>query len=285
MKPTTFVAVSVAALTAFASGAHAAHAERVADPSRQTAPQQSSVRQGAVAEFPQLLRLTLDDGAESSGVVLTRLVNTGVAPVQTVVVADAGGEALRVPRGDGRWAARLPRYSRQADPPRAVIRVLGAVADPFDPGTRAFRFGAAWNLDEVSQGTDADNGDNLMQRGLSGDAGQFKLELDNRVPACTVQGDDGAVTVTAGRVEAGQWYGARCYRDGMELTLHVYKWTPEGLVTVDSTTKRGPIGSVSFPSHIPVSIGGKLDQSGDPVSASGDQFNGMVDNIVFDTVG
>jgi hypothetical protein len=51
-----------------------------------------------------------------------------------------------------------------------------------------FRFGAAFRLDAVSQGSRADNGDNLVQRGLSGDPAQYKLQLDGRVPACRVQG-------------------------------------------------------------------------------------------------
>jgi hypothetical protein len=222
----------------------------------------------------------------TAGDLLSWLPNSGVAPVAAVVVASDGGRAVRVAREGGGWAARLPTFAAQESPPRAVIRVDGAAAtDWFNPQWRDFRFGAAFNLDEVSQGSQSDDGDNLVQRGLYGDGAQFKLQIDDREPTCSVTGDEGAVVAKADRVEAGQWYRARCVREGDEVTIRVTKLTADGAFDVESATARGTIGSVDFDANVPLSVGGKLDASGDLVRSSGDQFNGVVDNVYYDSAG
>jgi hypothetical protein len=59
-----------------------------------------------------------------------------------------------------------------------------AVAAALDPGDRDFEFGASFRLDEESSGSEADGGDNLLQRGTFASPGQLKLQLDHRVPSC-----------------------------------------------------------------------------------------------------
>jgi hypothetical protein len=227
-------------------------------------------------------------GGESAaaGDALSWLPNTGLAPVSAVVVASDGGRAVRVSRDGGSWGARLPAFAADENPPRAVIRVDGAGAtNPFNPQVRDFRFGAAFNLDALSQGSAADDGNNLVQRGLHGDGAQFKLQIDDRVPTCSVTGDEGAVVAQAPRVDAGQWYRVRCIREGNEVTIRVVELTTDGGLEVDATTARGAIGSVAFAADVPLSVGGKLGATGDLIRSSGDQFNGVVDNVYYDSAG
>lgn len=237
-------------------------------------------------DLDPVLWLSMSDDSASAGDVVSRLRNAGTAAVDAVVVTSDGGRAVRAPGRWGSWAVRLPAYTAEDAPPRAAIRVQGVgAADPFNPYRRDFRFGATFNLNAESQGTAADNGNNLIQRGLFNDSGQFKLEVDNRVPVCAITGGEGTVVARAEQVQAQQWYRARCIREGDEVTIRVTELTADGSVDVESASARGAIGAVAFDADVPLSVGGKLDASGDLVRSSGDQFNGVVDSVYYDSVG
>jgi hypothetical protein len=277
MKRTTLAAAAVASLL-------------LATPSAVAGPEDPD-GEGADAattlpDLDPVLWLSMSDDTASAGDVVSRLRNAGTAAVDAVVVTSDGGRAVRAPGRWGSWAVRLPAYTAEEAPPRAAIRVQGAGdADPFNPYRRDFRFGATFTLNAESQGSAADNGNNLIQRGLFNDSGQFKLEVDNRVPVCAITGGEGTVVARAEQVQAQQWYRARCIREGDAVTIRVTELTADGSVDVESTTARGAIGSVAFDANVPLSVGGKLDASGDLVRSSGDQFNGVVDNVYYDSAG
>jgi hypothetical protein len=232
-----------------------------------------------------VVRLTADAGPEEAGEAISELDSSGQAPVNVVVIGGNDGRAIRVEGRFGTWGIRLPAFSATPSPRRAVIRVIETgVGDSLEPRLADFRFGSAWKLDEVSDGSDADNGDNVLQRGLAGDDGQYKLQVDHRVPMCTVKGDEGLVVARAKRVQPEVWYRTRCLRQGDTVSIRVWELTDGGAVLFDSTTASGSMGSVKFSEGTPLSVGGKLTSGGKLVSDSGDQLNGVVDNMVYDTI-
>src|SRR5690606_25565528 len=93
------------------------------------------------------------------------------------------------------------------------------------PDDRDFSWGASFRLDAVSTGNPVDNGDNLIQRGLSSQPAMFKAELDLRRPGCTLKGTEGELIVRAAtKVEPGIWYAVRCERQGDRLTVRVWEY-------------------------------------------------------------
>ncbi len=209
---------------------------------------------------------------------------------QGAVTANRGGTALSVrmlthnggtvesTSSDGSGSAvRFPAF-KASSPPLAVLVVTDETgSDDLAPGTAMFRFGATFNLDSKSAGSSVDNGDNLVQRGLFGARAQYKIQIDKKHPSCRVKGAAGAVHVTATRsVTPGEWYRALCSRDGSTVTLEVRRisdgtrWTYRG---------SGATGSVSPPSGTPLSIGGKVNDSGRLMTGDSDQFNGRVDDV------
>ena len=72
--------------------------------------------------------------------------------------------------------------------PAAVLVATDEGSGALDPGAEAFTFGATFQLDEKSSGSEADNGDNLVQRGTFDSPGQLKIQLDHDVPSCRVKG-------------------------------------------------------------------------------------------------
>ncbi|MDQ3628776.1 MAG: hypothetical protein M3419_08205 [Actinomycetota bacterium] len=247
-----------------------------------SAPGRGSAPVPAAVQVPAL-RLALDGGAKTAGDPLHRLRSSGWAPVRAEVVSRDGGAAVRVLDRRGGWAARLPAHSGQSDPPRASIRVRReGPNDPFSPGETDFSFGVDFHLNSVSSGSTLDDGDNLVQRGLYAEAAQYKVQVDGGVPRCRISGHGGAVVVRARSVQRQQWYRILCSRSGQAVTIRVWKLTSSGPVCFDSATGRGPIGSVTFPRTVPLSVGGKLDAAGAVASGSSDQFNGVIDEIVYD---
>ena len=286
MKRITLTATAAASLLVVAPTALAEPTRASGDASSTSLPDRWSAHLGDRADKAPLLRLTFNGGSASEGDVVRRVRNYGRASVDAVVVSGTGGRVLRTARSGGGWAVRLPTYSSEASPPRAVVRVENEGAtDVLEARLGDFRFGAAFRLDAVSQGSRADNGDNLVQRGLSGDPAQYKLQLDGRVPVCRVQGAAGAVAVRAERISARRWYVARCYRDGPRVTIRVWRLTRDPVLPVDAARESGAIGSVDFAARTPLSVGGKLAASGQGVAAAADQFNGLVDHVVYDERG
>lgn len=196
----------------------------------------------------------------------------------TVKVSNLGDGRIDTVK-DPREAFRFPAYSRDTDPPRAVLAARSSNrSDAFTPHSRDFSFGADVALDSISYGTAVDNGDNVIQRGLSSDSVMFKLELDSRRPACTVRGSSGELIIRSeNEMVPERWYRVSCHRHGSELSIEV--------IDLDSLkhrpaerTRSGQIGAVSFDPQIPVAIGGKLAANGELIRSATDQFNGMLTN-------
>ncbi len=198
-----------------------------------------------------------------------------------VVVADGGTARIESVEGPGGGlAVRYPAYTGEAAAPAAVLVAAAQSSGPLSPGERDFEFGATFELDPESSGSDADDGDNLLQRGSFSDAAQYKLQLDAGVPSCRVAGDAGAVFVEADRaVDPEVWYSVSCSRKGPEVVLTVTPYDARG--DGESWRASGPTGTLTFGDQ-PLSVGGKVDPKGAPV-ASADQFNGAVDDVFLRT--
>lgn len=189
---------------------------------------------------------------------------------------DGGTVALDTTVPTGPVALVLPGFRDEDVVPRAVIRISNSDADDrLEPAEQAFSFGADVRLDAESFGSDVDNGDNVLQRGLSSDDALFKAELDDHRPACTVRGTNGEVKVRAeDAIAPDRWYRVLCHRTGDQVVLEVTD-LEDG--SRREHTESGRIGSVSFPDpSIPLSIGGKLAHNGDLIRSATDQFNGSV---------
>lgn len=192
----------------------------------------------------------------------------------------ANGGRLRVQPGPDGQAVRFPAFDASSDPARAVLvyRSDAGGLDPggLDPGEQDFRFGADFMLDTVTQGEN-DDGNNLVQRGLSSDRMQYKLQADFGLASCRLEGDHGSVTVTSRvRIEPQVWYTVTCSREGDEVTLDLQTVTGQDLDTV----KRGArTGSLKFVSSVPLVMGGKLTADGVVVRRKADQLNGALDNV------
>lgn len=193
--------------------------------------------------------------------------------------------AVRAAEGpDERLAIGFPGYTGEAEPPRAVVGV-GPVddPDPLSPGEADFRFGVTFAQDERSSGTEVDNGDNLMQRGLSSDSSQFKVEIDGDLAACHVAGSRGSVTVRAPiRIEPGVWYAVVCDRSTDRVGIEVVV-DPAGRAEVHRAEAPGITGELVWDTvRTPVSVGGKLSAAGQVIRRATDQFNGLVGEAFLD---
>ncbi len=205
-----------------------------------------------------------------------RVLNAGSERV-TVRVSGAGGGALRsMPDREGGFALRFPVYGRGSGERMVLTATSESVTDPLSPGVADFSFGADFAVDRVTEGTGLDNGNNLIQRGLSGDAGQYKLQIDRGRASCLVAGDAGDVLVqTEQRIRPHTWYHASCSRTGGVVTLDLgtYQGAPERAVAP------GPTGAVYLPAATPLVLGGKATPGGVAVVGDSDQFNGALDNV------
>ena len=194
-----------------------------------------------------------------------------------VTVRRSGAGVVKVVKGRaGGRAARFPAYTGSSQGYAAVLATTAASRPTVTPGRRSFTFGATFRLDRRSSGKNPDNGDNLVQRGSFGGRGQFKLQLDHRVPSCRVKGDSGTLFVRARRaVSPLRWYSVNCRRTPSGVTLRVRSYGRGAAVR--STHASGSTGNI-VPGTYPLSIGGKTRANGSP-EASADQFNGVIDNV------
>lgn len=216
------------------------------------------------------------DGGEMTVVTPTQ----GNANVEVVAAEDGGVRA--VAGADGGTAARFPDRDEVAEGSLAVLNVTQSAQDTLAPGQDDFQFGVDVMYPEGAAGdTTGDDGDNLMQRGLFGDKGQYKLQVDHGFPACRMAGTEGVALVKADSdLASQQWYRLVCQRTDDMLTLFVGEIDPDAnTVAWTSWALRGATGSIDpgEPAEA-VSIGGKLNVNGGIVEDAPDQFSGVLDN-------
>lgn len=231
--------------------------------------------------------VVLDLDAGAAGGEGTPVPTAGTVATAAEIRTHASGVATAVRHRGAGSALRLPAFDAVARPatvPVAVLVVRPTRTRGLDPGSLDFVFGASVRIDRTSTGTTVDNGDNVVQRGLYGSPAQMKLQVDDRVPACRVKGADGAVQVTAdSRLRAGRWFDLSCRRVGDTVTLVRRGVGVDGTVVRQRWTRRGPTGSLSaLGRDVPLTVGGKTDATGAPLTAGADPLNGSVDDIYLD---
>ncbi len=191
--------------------------------------------------------------------------------------------ALAVVEGlESQPAFGFPEYTEARNYPRAGIAVFNAgPEDQLSPGEQDFVFGADFRLDKASVGRDEDNGNNVIQRGLSSDDVMFKLDIDaDHRPGCAIKTKSGRVQIYARQpVEDDVWYRVHCEREGDSLQVIVSEYLPTGQVTTSGRITTGAAGDVTFDDvALPVAVGAKLAKNGGLITSATDQFNGDIAN-------
>jgi hypothetical protein len=181
--------------------------------------------------------------------------------------------------GYGR-ALRFPPFSSRGGATPAVVTVTPEVTSDLDVGSERFGVSVDIRLDSESCCSKSDNGNNVVQRGLYDDPAQFKIQIDDGTVSCRISGSTGIVFVRDSQpIEPQTWYRVGCVREGDEVTLTVAEFD-----TRSSSHRRivgtGRTGELRF-ADTPIAIGGKVYSSGAVVNGDSDQFNGLVDNVVF----
>ena len=211
------------------------------------------------------------------------LATTAAERVSVRSLEAGGGQAVQVQSGNGTSALRFPAYSPGTQAPRLVLVVkpVGAT-DLLNPEGNDLSFGADLRLNDLSSGKGDDNGDNILQRGLFSDANQYKLQVDQRVPSCTVKSGEARLFVKFDQGLGEGWFRVRCdYQEG-SLTLSVSKILTNQVQRLGDRTKSMSIGLLAFSGSTPVTIGGKIGSNGELVLHESDQFNGELDNVFVD---
>jgi hypothetical protein len=249
----------------------------------------------AQASSPVVLA-SLNFATPSAGKTVTSLDVGGAyaSSLSASVVTANGGHAVSVPSPTYNNAIALPPYSSRADdPPYAIvaIRNTSASVDALDAGSGAFTWQADFYLAN-DLGSDPLDGDNLLQRGLSPNK-QWKLSVDRHRAQCfarTVAHGPEVVTPAVtipqvGDAESVHWYRAICTRsDSGVLTLRVLAFSPTERTWSSFASTTAPTlvsGDLDMDWNIPVSVGGKLTDTGAvAVAKSPDQLNGSIDNVI-----
>ncbi|MFS3128104.1 LamG domain-containing protein [Nocardioides sp. Bht2] len=231
------------------------------------------------SDRPEALFLNFDELTAEFDSVVPSVQNLGSAPVRITITTASGGRVRLAPSPSG-VGVRFPERDDSSSG-AAAITVWDREGE-LSPGARDFRFGAQVMLDQESEGSSNDNGDNVMQRGLFTDPLQVKIQLDHGVASCRVAGDEGDLLAKAKRpVERGRWYSVDCARRGSLLRLRV-KSLEQGGGEDQVANVRGNTGQVQFPANVPLSVGAKVGPDGDLMPSTTDQFNGAVDDVFFD---
>ena len=225
------------------------------------------------------LVLEFDEGLSAEGDSMERIQSSGTATLR-IGVSTAGGGFLERVEGRSGYAVRTPAFTATGKTPAAVLVIKPRGADQLSPGTRPVRWGIDMMLDEEQGDAPADNGDNLLQRGLFDHQAQIKLQIDHDVPSCRVRGSEGeALVVAETAVERGVWYRLACQLRGDELSLTVGL---PGRPAPQRWSVPASVGSIEFRRSEPVAIGGKVDRRGNIQPRDTDQFNGLLDNVYLD---
>lgn len=225
-----------------------------------------------------VLSLDFDDlgSAQRSGTGALDVENGGSQDLATHVATAGGGTLQTVAGQAGGRAARFPAYATDYRQRVVVTATATPGSDPLSPGSANFTFGTDFLLDRVSEGGAQDNGNNLVQRGLSADAVQYKIQVDHARASCRVAGRTGAVVVRSTTpIKPATWYRISCARTSAGLTLSL--GTVNGVV--QRTTKAGATGTVDAVDTTPFVLGGKATASGKAVAGNSDQLNGALDNV------
>lgn len=194
-----------------------------------------------------------------------------------------GGQPVQVQSGNGTSALRFPPYSPEKEAPRLVLVMNSAGAtDLLNPKGNDFSFGADLRLNDLSSGKGDDNGDNVLQRGLFSDANQYKLQVDKRVPSCTVKSGEARLFVKFTKALQEGWFRVRCDYQSGSLTLSVSRILTDRVEDLGTKTNSTSLGSLDFVGSTPVTIGGKIGTNGELVVHQSDQFNGELDNVFVD---
>jgi hypothetical protein len=222
----------------------------------------------------------------------TTFINSGTAGsgvVATALYANGGVLKVVAGRGTGNLAVVAPTHiaTATATPKSAVIRVSNTgTTDRLDPGTGNFSFGADFFLNPVSATAGSkDNGDNLIQRGLASSATQYKIQIDSGKPSCVLRQQATQLSAEASQViERGMWYRAVCQRTtiGEETTVRLTVTRLSDGAVVPTQTGTGAALDLSIATAVPLSIGGKVTNTGALVLSNTDQFNGRIDNAFLD---
>lgn len=210
------------------------------------------------------------------------------------VVTANGGRAVSAANNIAAYrnVIDFPAYaSRTSAPPLAIVSLRNntSTVDPLNPGSGNFTWQADFSLDD-NLGTDAVDGDNLLQRGLSPHK-QWKLSVDKHEAQCFVRTVANELSVVTPEIHIPnqttnvKWYRAICNRSSTGvLSLKVYArsisagtWVLYGT----STAADRVVGDLNMTWTTPVSVGGKLSSNTTIASSpSADQFNGRVDNVI-----
>ena len=122
---------------------------------------------------------------------------------------------------------------------------LGTVAHSQNdnPGTQNFAVGVVFTSRPIPSRSYSGN---LVQKGLFGDAGQVKLQLDTShggTVACRIKGRSGAtMLVSSVTVDDGAWHTATCWRDGSVVGVTVdgvqrsVTWSPGSIANTKNLT-------------------------------------------------
>jgi len=185
--------------------------------------------------------------------------------------------------GDGSRALRFPHYALTADAPRMALVLKNAdqgqaSTDPTaDDGS--LTFGTDLKLDHDAGRGVFDNGDNVLQRGLYADPSQYKLQVDKRLPSCTVKSPSARAFVQLPESLDYGWYRVSCYYDGVTLTVSAAPMTGGTPGPALTASVAADIGPLAFDRKTPVVVGGKIGRNGQLVRSQPDQFNGALDNV------
>ena len=219
---------------------------------------------------------------------LKETVNLGTADIEVEGRSLSGAMlALEADPGGG-LAVRFPPVS--ASPAVLAVTSTG-VADVFSPGRASFRLGADVKLDaEAAAPADSekakqDNGNNVVQRGLFSDDAQFKLQVDEGRASCLMRGSRGEVLVKADTtVPAETWTRLACTRQEGRVTLTQEVLAGPGAGQQETWHSQDAIGPISMDRDAALAVGGKLNATGGVVTGNSDQFNGAIDNVVYDLI-
>lgn len=274
-----------------------------------TAPASTTSAAGVTPQFT--LAVTFDSDSVSSWT----HTNQAATPVATTESTSGAGTVVRQDQGTGTIPADVasvpgvvlgdtafgafPAYSSvlsaQDFAGVAVSPLDPGPSDVLAPGLSDFTFGVDFRLD-LPLPADArkyDGGNNVLQRGLSGDD-QYKMQVDpssggKRLSCALRDGATGASEVVLGKVAiaGGVWYRTRCTRtvvNGSDRVVMTLTNLDTGILletrtlssTAPATNLDFPLASAATPT--PLSVGVKIRPTGEVLKSASDQFNGWVDN-------